>query len=178
MSLIPLGFWAASGGGGGGAAFDLLETVSLTSSASSVTFSGLGAYSDYKHLQLRMITMSDSGQIIYAKVNGSTSGYYVHYLTGNGSNVSSSSFSSTYAWVGHTDTLTNAPGASIVDILDFSSTSKNTTIRSLTGKKASGSNINLNSNLWSSTAAMTSIELYPNAGNFIAGSRLSLYGVQ
>jgi hypothetical protein len=33
-------------------AFDLLETTTLTTSASSVTFSGLGAYSDYKHLQI------------------------------------------------------------------------------------------------------------------------------
>jgi len=176
MSLIPLGFWAASGGGAGAAAFDLLETQTLASSAASVTFTGLDSYSDYKHLQIRMITASNTGTVVYSKLNGSASGYYIHYLTGNGSNVSSNSFSSTYAWIGHADTLTNAFGASIVDLLDFASTNKTTTIRSLTGRKGSGSNINLNSNLWNSTAAITSMEIYPNSGNFLAGSRISLYG--
>ena len=41
-------------------AYDLLETTTLTSSASSVTFSGLGSYTDYKHLQIRMVIDSIS----------------------------------------------------------------------------------------------------------------------
>ena len=40
--------------------FDLLETTTLSTSASSVTFSGLGAYSDYKHLQIRSVARDRS----------------------------------------------------------------------------------------------------------------------
>ena len=175
---LSMGLLGASLAGAAGA-YELIESNILTSSASSVTFSALDTVAaDYKHLQIRMVALSDTGTPTYAKLNGSTSGYYVHYMTGNGSNVSSGAFSSTYAWVGTADTVANYHAPSIIDFLDFASTNKTTTIRSLFGRKGSGSNINLNSNLWNSTAAVTSIELYPNSGSFVSGSRFSLYGIR
>ena len=88
MSLIPLGFWAASGGGAAGG-FDLLESEILTSSASSVTFTGLDAYSDYEHLQIRFTDRADSFGTITStnfRLNSdSGTNYDIHQLFGDGS---------------------------------------------------------------------------------------------
>lgn len=164
---------------------DFLEEVVLTSSAASVTFSGLDAYSDYKHLQVRFTARSDrSGatqDAFYGYFNSdfNTSNYRTHNLFGNGSSVSSLTLANIGQWAilpGATET-TNTFTGGIVDILDFSDTSKNTTIRSFEGKAgASAPRINLWSNLWISTNAVTSIWLQPFGGNLIAGSRFSLYG--
>ena len=64
--------------------FDLLETTTLTSNASSVSFSGLDAYSDYKHLQLRINGKFSSS--VRLQLNGDTgSSYSWHQIYGDGS---------------------------------------------------------------------------------------------
>jgi len=185
MSLIPLGFWAASGGGAGGAAFDLLETTTLTSSASSVTFSGLDTYSDYKHLQLRAVardtraTTQSSGQITINSDTGAN--YAFHNLYGDGSTVGSGGASS----FNYIPTMTlpaasftaNAFGIFVLDLLDFSSTSKNKTLRTLAGKTGSTNTIQLDSGLWISTSAVTAVTMAAFTG-YAVGSRFSLYGVK
>ena len=188
MSLIPFGFWAASGGGAAGA-FDLLETTTLTSTASSVTFSGLGAYSDYKHLQVRMVgrtdraNQMDSGTFI--RLNGvSSSSYAYHHLYGDGSGPYSSSASSQTSMVMPTMAAANSGtsvyGLAIIDILDYAATTKNTTIRILNGTSTTSQRtIALTSGLFNSTAAITSVSAHPQSGNnWVSGSRFSLYGVK
>ena len=187
MSLIPFGFWAASGAGGGGGAYDLLETTTLTSSASSVTFSGLGSYSDYAHLQIRAVTRTGVGTYseTLLQFNGDTgSNYSTHRLRGNGSNVTSS------GWIADTkihassgeqsNSASGAYFAMVLDILDFSSSSKNTTIRSLsggTGMSNTQDQVALTSGVWVNTAAVTSME-FSYSVDFQAGSRFSLYGIK
>lgn len=185
MSLIPLGFWAASGGGGAGA-FDLLETTTLASSAASVTFSSIDQ--SYKHLQLRFVARTNTtgftGTDVFMEFNSSTSGYYKrHSLIGNGSAVSSNGDStSTHSHAGYILTdyqPANIFGTSVIDVLDYSSSSKNTTIRGLNGYAQSGNNfLQLFSSLWNNTSAVTSVKLDAIQGDFVAGSRFSLYGVK
>ena len=188
MSLIPFGFWAASGAGGGGGAFDLLETTTLTSSASSVTFSGLGAYSDYKHLQIRYTARCSeafSTGSIYIHANGDTAANYsAHYLRGNGSAVSSAAFTSTstpyLATMVGSLAASGAFASGVIDILDFTNANKNTTFRALSGVDYPSSSawIRLASALWNNTAAVTSMTLEPQGLTLITGSRFSLYGVK
>lgn len=183
MSLIPLGFWAASGGGAA-AAFDLLETQVLASSAASVTFTGLGSYTDYKHLQIRMASRSDRASTVsdlLLNLNSDTgSNYAWHVLSGNGSAVITGAVANTtYMRFGTTSGSSEVSGnfdGTFFDILDFSNTNKNTTIRSLSGKTGNSS-IWLGSGLYNSTNAITSLEI-TNQANFIAGSRFSIYGVK
>ena len=186
MSLIPLGFWAASGGGGGAGGFDLLETTTLTSSALSVTFSGLDAYSDYKHLQIRMVGRGDRATSLadlWLRFNSdSGSNYAWHVLYGSGSSVGSIGYPSQpkiqTGYVTGSTFTSNGFAGTVTDILDFSSTSKNTTIRSLTGMAGTNNQIRMFSGLWNSTSAVTSIQLLPEVDNLVAGSRFSLYGVK
>jgi len=186
---IPLGVLAVAGAGGGGAAssFDLLETTVLGSNTQTVTFSGLGSYSQYKHLQLRcVLRMSDSGNgggVITLQFNGVTSGYAQHRLAGTGSSVISGANTSTISmsalWATGQNSEANSFGAGVVDILDFSNTNKNTTIRGFTGA-TSNNQVVLYSGLYPDTTAVTSITVLQSANNysFQTGSRFSLYGIK
>jgi hypothetical protein len=190
MSLVLLGILnSQAAAAGGGPAYDLLETQVLTSSASSVSFTGLGSYTDYKHLQLRMTlrstwTLGSQSLNVYGKFNSSTtSNYSWHDLNGEGSSVSSNAGTGqeyfrirTVASQGDADS--GAFGAAILDILDFSNTNKNTTTRALAGVNATDNWISLNSGLWQTTSAVTSISFELGAGNIDTGSRFSLYGVK
>ena len=162
--------------------FDLLETTTLSTSASSVTFSGLGAYSDYKHLQVRMVARDNNAgteSASYFRLNGATTGYGLgHVLYGNGSSVASnqigaSSFMETFQTFPGSAATTGAFGVAVLDILDFSNTSKYTTTRLLGGAILQ---INLKSGLYMNTAAITSIA-FTSTSSFVSGSRWSLYGV-
>jgi hypothetical protein len=188
---IPLGILAVAGAGaaGGGNSFDLLETTLITSNTASVTFSNLNTYSDYKHLQVRFTARNSnttSGDIAL-RINGdSGSNYAYHWLRGSGSAVGSfAATSQTVARAGliiPSDGVTNNFGPSIIDILDFSNTSKNTTIKVFYGihdNVGASNEIGLNSALWNNTSAVTSLAFTPpGSGNFVSGSRFSLYGIK
>jgi len=181
MSLMLLGILNSQAAGGGGGAFDLLETTTLTSTATSVTFSGLGAYSDYKHLQIRAVVRNTTEP--YLRFNGdSGSNYKDHTLRGIGTSVQSTSLGSgTSIPISMNDSgggSNQRYGAGVIDILDFSNSSKNTTTRALTGKVDPDvyPAISLQSGAWFNTSAITSIVF--GGGTFQAGSRFSLYGIK
>ena len=190
MSFTLLGILNSQAAGGGAGAYDLLETTILTSPASSVTFSGLDAYSDYKHLQIRATVSQTDNQHHYKMyVNGDTTAgkYRSHYLFGNGSSVSSDATTIPYFEIYYGSprlggSYPNSAGALVTDILDFSNTSKNTTIRSIAGFHQDtnlGQGLSLNSGAWFDTAAVTSFSLKPTqTGNWTTNCRFSLYGVK
>jgi hypothetical protein len=164
--------------------FDLLETTTLTTSASSVTFSGLGAYSDYKHLQIRMVGRGSATQNpIRGRFNSdSGTNYARHFLYGDGTSVQSVAHPSvdamSFAFVEDSAGISGSFGAAVIDILDFSNASKNTTIRSINGVAGTETQIYLTSGAWFNTDSVTSIEMFFYADSMIAGSRFSLYGVK
>tara|TARA_R110000823_G_scaffold314543_1_gene443933 strand:- start:189 stop:743 length:555 start_codon:yes stop_codon:yes gene_type:complete len=166
---------------------DFLEEVVLTTSASSVTFSGLASYATagYKHLQIRMAAGCAAGfdSSGYLELNGdSTASYSHHRLQGSGSIVSAAGGSSdTYILIQamlSSNAYPNEFAAGVFDFLDFSSSSKNTTIRALHGHKGTGSQkVSLSSGAYLNTDAITSLTVGGAGGNSMrAGSRFSLYG--
>lgn len=188
MSFILLGILNSQVEAAGGAgSYDLLETTLISTNTASVTFSNLGSYSNYKHLQIRATVRNDqSANSLRLQFNSDTgSNYSRHYIQGNGSTVpafgaSSQSFIEC-GFMANSGNTTNAFGANIVDILDFSNTNKNTTVRAIGGNaQQAGFNtvVRLNSGAWYNTNAVTSMLIYPSADFFISGSRFSLYGVK
>ena len=188
MSFILLGILnsQAAGAGGAGGGYDLLETQTLSASASSITFTGLDSYSNYKHLQLRMLLRSD--QVAYAsrigiRINSdSGSNYGSHTLYGTGSGVyTSSSLNQTSIQRFQTtasQTAADIYSANIVDFLDFASSNKNTTVRGIQGYAQTENNISIVSGLWQNTSAVTSIQIIDAFNNdLVAGSKVSLYGI-
>jgi hypothetical protein len=186
---IPLGVLAVAGAGaaGGGGSFDLLETTLISTNTASITFSSLGSYSNYKHLQIRATTRSATGDSTGITFNSDTGNNYArHALYGDGDGV----YNSTQTSAANIRLLqqpvistgvANAFGGMVLDILDFSNSSKNTTIRAFYGKNDGSFDdyIMLTSGFWNNTAAVTSITLTSiTSGNYVAGSRFSLYGIK
>lgn len=178
------GILASSGGAAG--AFDLITTTVLGSSG-TISFTGLdtGA-AGYKHLQIRATLQTDVNNNLNVnpsfRFNSDTSASYKsHHLNGSGSSVTSSE-----AGPGSTfDLIDASPGYAgsasifsgvIIDILDFSNTSKNTTIKALTGSVNTGeTDVTLQSGVYLKTDAVTSIQF---TSTFRAGTRISIYGVK
>ena len=191
MLGFPLGILSAAGAGGVVAGdYELIETVILGSSQSSVTFSSLGTYSStYKHLQIRFTgrtATSQYAQEFTLRFNGvSSNSYSWHFLRGDGSSVASTGGSTQNAmFVGQFSSAlaeTNNYGSGVVDILDAYSTTKNKTVRGLSGITSSGlTRMTFYSGLFQSTDATSSLTIYSQnfSDNINAGSRFSLYGIK
>lgn len=103
--------------------------------------------------------------------------YAYHAVYGNGSSVASfGSSSATFTFIGESSSTAETTGifyGTIADILDYANTNKNKTVRGLMGSAYAL----LRSGLWNNTAAISTMVLTPSSGNFVAGSRFSLYGV-
>lgn len=156
--------------------------------SSSVTFSSGGSWSDYKHLQIRGIARTDRAtynsdplKLTFNSDGGSN--YARHFLLGDGSSasadgVSSQTFIQNYLITTNVAT-SGVFAAFVIDILDFGSTSKTKTIRTLMGFDNNGSGyIGLNSGLWNSTSAITSLTLAGQFGTFQQYSHFALYGIR
>ena len=185
--LIPLGILESSGGLPGD--YELIQTQILSSATPTIVFSNLANFSiDYKHLQLRAVArFSDSGaneRGINLRLNAdSGNNYGIHGLFGDGSSVGSYGVASANQIpigsfpTGQTTTNVFAPV--VVDFLDAYSTTKNKTVRSLTGF-AGLNQVSLRSGVWLNTNSLTSITLThtSTATDFVIGSRFSLYGIR
>lgn len=183
--LLPLGILASSGGAALPTDYELISTTVLGSNSASVSLSSIPQ--TYKHLQIRLVKLNPSSVSAYLNIqmNGVTSGSYSsHLLFGNGSTVGSnagngSSATSIFGGTTATNATTHA-AVQIIDILDYTSTSKYKTVRYLNGY-ANGANngIELGSGLFMSTSAVTSVDFSNQSSNqFATGSRFSIYGLK
>jgi len=171
-------------------AYDSIAT-STPAGNNAITFSSIAA--TYKHLQVRYIARTSLASLGFAGMtinfNSDTgSNYAYHRLYGNGSSaVADAGATQTAAYVGGAANANNLAGefvAGIVDILDYTSTSKNKTVRGLYGgddNTNGGSGVvHLNSGLYYATpAAITSVTFTLGSGQtFATNSHFALYGVK
>jgi hypothetical protein len=176
-----LGFWAAAGGPG---QFDYeqIATTLVSSTTGSVTFSSIPQ--NYKHLQLRWAgrdaSTSGDGYIRFNSDGGNN--YSAHRIIAGTGGVSSSAVvpaSVVYvASMANTNDATSAFSAGVTDFLDYSITTKNKTVRALTGVQSSNKFIALWSGAWYNTTAISSMEFFSGGTGWIAGTRISLYGIR
>ena len=168
--------------------YESIATVSVGGGgSSSISFSSIP--STYKHLQIRGIgRTTNSGTLgnpgITFNADSNVNNYTLHILYGDGSSPAAyggGAGSGTDTSV----TTGNSAGASIfgvavIDILDYASTNKYKTVRSLTGADLNGSGtMRLYSNLWMNTSAISSITLTPSASaSYSQYSHFALYGIK
>ena len=177
---------AVSGNGaGGGGSYESISSVVGNGSATTLTFSSIP--STYQHLQIRFLAMSGSGSGgLNMTINGATSGYAFHYISGYGGGVSASG-STSQPDIDFDQNIANStswPIVGVIDIHDYASTSKNKTVRAMVGQNDNASTssgfqaINLVSALYPATSAVTSLSFITNAGSFSSNTRLALYGIK
>ena len=191
MAIIP-GILASSQQAGTGAFWNL-ATVTGNGSASTLTFSSIP--SGYKSLHIRGIAKDTTSLTtpinLSLRFNGDSASNYAasqFYSNTNGSVYSGTQSSSTVITLQAADApgsygAANAYGSSIVDIIDYSSTTKYKTIKSISGitqnsSVLSSGTIVLNGGVCQSTAAITSIAIIEGAGNFTTNTTYTLYGVK
>jgi hypothetical protein len=171
------------------ASYESIATTTVgAGGASSITFSSIPQ--TYTHLQIRGFAMFD-----FASDPGGGGGAIIRFNSDAGSNYTRHQFygdgvgPSSYGQASTTNALmerfpyrlTNNSiyGAAICDILDYSNTNKYKTIRNLGGYDLNGSGeINLNSSVWMSTSAITSIVIGLSANPMKQYSQFALYGIK
>jgi hypothetical protein len=123
---------------------------------------------------------------VYANSDSTGSNYYYHILSGNGSSASAQNNSGFNGYSTPVGQLTGANatsgmfGVGVIDILDYSSTSKNKTFRSLTGQDTNGAGVTgLYSSVWlNSSTAISGLTFRGDTGNLTEHSKFALYGVK
>jgi hypothetical protein len=178
--LIPLGILGASGAFEGIPAYDFIAT---TSGAGVNTFDFSSIPQTYRHLQLRWLGKSNQTDTSFSiRFNGDTGSVYsYHQLSGQGGSVSSTN-AVTQNRIVPTNSLANSTtgnafAGGVIDILDYTSTTKNTTLRGFYGRADSQSGLHIGSGAFYNTGAITQITIFAT-NNFNGNSRFSLYGVK
>jgi hypothetical protein len=169
--------------------YESIATATGTGSSGTITFSSIPA--TYSHLQIRCIARTDTGfatDYIQFRFNSDTgSNYTYHGLEGDGA--SAAGFGATAQTFALTTNITgsaataNAMGTAVIDIIDYASTSKYKTVRTIGGQdQNSGSNtgqIRLISNLWLSTSAINSITFTSyRSASWTTSTTFALYGIK
>lgn len=184
--LIPIGIFASSGAIAAPGSFDLLESTVLTGTQATVSFTNLTSKyaANYQHLQVRLVAKDnrspDASSRMYLRLNGVSSGYRWHELGGEGSVVYSGVGSATDRIIFQANTGNSGNfGASVIDLLDAFEANKNRTFRIFSGQLVSGFNlVTLVSGSNFSTSSTDSLLFGSDFGSFVAGTRLSLYGIK
>lgn len=162
--------------------YESIATVTLVSAASNVSFGVIP--SGYKHLQIRGVGSNaygsgNSNVSVYANSDTTTSNYYSHYLYGTGSGSAGAAASANSLYTFQASGSSTYPSAFILDLLDYDSTAKYKTFRTISGFDANGSGlVAFTSALWKNTAAVTSLEFVAQDGNWNAGTTFALYGIK
>jgi hypothetical protein len=174
-------------------AYESIATVTVGSGgSSSISFTSIP--STYKHLQVRFLAQDTRAGYYVGdmnmRFNSSSTGYAFHLLTGNGSAIlidKGTSYAEIYIGSGSIGTTTGGTfGAGVIDILDYTSTSKYKTTRTLVGNDHNGTGgtgslggrITLTSGLWQNTNAINEITIYGGTGNLAQYSSFALYGIK
>jgi hypothetical protein len=165
--------------------FDSIATA--TASSSPATLSLTSIPSTYRHLQIRIFGGGTGAYSPYMTFNTDTANNYSrHRLSGNSSTVTVSG-NGTYGGIsiganaGMLYTTSGACSGAIIDILDYANTNKNKTTKSLTGWESTAVGIgyiDYESGSWSSTTAITRIDITMSTGTWANGSVVALYGVK
>ena len=175
--------------------FESIATSSPTS-GTSITFSSIP--NTYKSLQIRA-TYKDSSTTDWTptqvatliRFNGSSGSNYIShqgYGTGATAVGNNPPTGDTYIYVRGTyissiAAYANMAGAMIIDVYDYASTTKNKTIKYLSGNDANANGttnrvVAFGHGLWLVTTAVSSITLYSADTGFTTGTTFALYGIK
>lgn len=162
-------------------AFDSIQTYTLGSAQSTVTFNSIPQ--TYKYLEIHSVTFG-SGTTLVARLNNDTGANYTFHRVmslGSGAPVSDGQTGRTTFAVSYVGGSTSSkPLGNIITFEDYSVTNKNTTFSSLNGVDNAGSgNVGIWSGTWINTMAVNAISFFCEDGSqFQANTTFALYGIK
>lgn len=163
------------------ATYKPIQSIALTSSTSSITFTGISQ--DYQDLvivcSVKATTGSDAA--LSAQVNGDTGTNYSHtYVQGVAAGVQTNRATNT--------TTINAQGGNLAIsesvstfspyVVNFMNYSNTTTFKTILARGAGTIQSGLACTSWRNTNAIDSIRFFVSTGNFDVGSTFDIYGIQ
>lgn len=162
---------------------ELIEAKTLTTTTANITFSAIPA--TYTDLCIVVSARSSVGAnedgVWISQINGSGSNLTNKWLRGSGSSVLSSDSALYGIYVGQVNGATataNSFGNFSIYITDYASANyKSISIDGAQERNATESYMGFTSGLWSNSAAITSITLDTQVGDFVQYSTAYLYGV-
>jgi hypothetical protein len=177
----------ATGGGGGGGAVALITETVVSVAAASVTFSSIAAtYRDLRLVVRGRGSKSADWIELRIRLNGDTGLNYDSNWTINNASAffDGDSLAQDQMFIGQLPGATavaNVAGCMEVMLPDYRGTTFHKTMHGMGAHKrqnSTGNQFNYNlSGVWRSTAAITSVTVLPDTGNFVVGTVVSLYGL-
>jgi hypothetical protein len=159
--------------------YTLIERKELTEAASSISFSNIPQfYTDLAVVcSLRGDQNANNG-FTNIGFNSSTSNFSTRFLQGDGSGAQSGTGVRGIAYLSNAYYTSNTFDSTTVYIPNYTgSTNKSFSADSVVENNATLGWQFIVTGVWSNTAAINSIQITPNTGNFVAGSSISLYGI-
>ena len=163
--------------------YTLIQKTTLTAAASSITLSSIPqTFTDLVvKVSARTTYASPYGEGIYLSFNGLNTNMTRRRLYGlaTGSGGSDNAANSYAAYTSAASQTADTFGSSELYIPNYTSSNfKSSSLDAVAENNASTAAMLLNANLWSASAAITSITLTPETGsNFVQYTTVSLYGV-
>ena len=157
--------------------FDSIATVAVGSGGTSnISFTSIPQ--TYTHLQLRLfskVSTSDSPQIFLNNDTTSTN-YVSHIFLGSSATTYGLSYDAPYIYSMPSTSFC----ATVIDILDYTNTNKNTVLRGFTGYDTNTTGeIYYWSHLWKNTSAVSRIDLTPSSPRtWNQYTHAALYGIK
>lgn len=161
--------------------FESIATVNVgAGGASYVEFTSIPQ--TFTHLQVRAMTNAASASWVVLTLNGdTTTNNYAHHRLGSdgassilGSNIGNSATNYVFTSYPHT-------GGSVIDILNYSNSTRNKTVRGLHAHKSDSTTegeVNFMAHLWMNTNAVTSIKFSLPSTTFNQYTTFALYGIR
>jgi hypothetical protein len=170
--------------------YESIATVTATGGETSITFSSI--VGTYASLQVRALVRNTSGTGGTAgstvRFNGDTgSNYTTHSLNADGATAAAYGFASqTRIFIFSNEirggSTSDTFGTCIMDVHDYASSTKYKTLRAFGGGDLNSASpagkLALDSGVWMSTSAITSLTITVGATAFAAGSTFALYGIK
>ena len=159
---------------------ELIESVELASSASSITFSSIPqTYTDLKILISTRTTYVSVLDAIDLLPNGASGNNSLIYLRGTGSSAESGSETTNLvAYTSGASTTSNTFGNATIYISDYTSTSSKSISTDGVGENnATTIRGGIVATLHTGTSAFTSLEISGRNGDLVSGCTFSLYGI-
>lgn len=156
------------------ATYEPIATANGTGSSGVVTFSSIPA--TYTDLIVASNIIGDANSAVRIRLNGDTtdSNYSYILLYGTASVAGSTNNTASQIYIGHANTST--PNASVISLNNYSNT---TTFKTVLSR---GNQVNQFVSavvgLWRNTAAINSVTIVMDSGNFTTGATFTIYGIK
>jgi len=153
--------------------YTALQTIELTGTASTVTFSSIPA--SYRDLVVVMsVKKTSTGDAnLGMRFNADSGNNYSVVAMLGAASATSFSTADDKVWAGELDSSNFY--VNICQIMDYSATDKHKTVLT---RGQRGSRVDAAASRWANTDAITSVLVYPTLNSFEIGSTISLFGVE